>query len=97
MRHALTEAGLHIEGGPQLWEFTTQKMIGDDGKEFLSAVSILTVPNPSFRQKALQACNRVRPRCAEIKKKPETEVEEKDPENDWSPTSLQSSARRGLS
>ena len=37
VRHALTAAGLHIEGGPQLWELTTQRMVGDDGKEFLSA------------------------------------------------------------
>ena len=36
-------------------------MTGDDGKEFLSAVSILRVPNLNFRQKALQACNRVKP------------------------------------
>ena len=34
VRHALTEAGLHIEDGPQLWELTTQRMVGDDGKEF---------------------------------------------------------------
>ena len=25
VKHALTEAGLHIEGVPQLWELTTQK------------------------------------------------------------------------
>ena len=36
---ALREAGLHIEGDPQLWELTNQKMIGDDGKEFLSPIS----------------------------------------------------------
>ena len=40
-------------------------MIGDDGRESLSAVSILTVPNLTFRQKALQACNRIRPRYVE--------------------------------
>ena len=34
--HALTEAGLHIEGGPQLWELTTQRMVGDDGKQLCS-------------------------------------------------------------
>ena len=42
VKHALTEAGLHIEDGPQPWELTTQKLVGDDGKQFLSAVSILT-------------------------------------------------------
>ena len=63
VKDALTEAGLHIEGGPQVWELTTQKLVGDDGKQFLSAVSILTVPNLAFRQKALQVCNQVRPRC----------------------------------
>ena len=63
VKHALTEAGLHIEGGPQLWELSTQKLVGDDGKQFLSAVSILIVPNLAFRQKALQACNRVRSIC----------------------------------
>ena len=42
VKHALTEAGLHIEGGPQLGEFTIQKLVGDDGKQFLSAVSFLT-------------------------------------------------------
>ena len=33
VNHALTEAGLHIEGGPQLWDLTTQKLVGDDGKQ----------------------------------------------------------------
>ena len=59
IKYAFTEAGLHIEGGPQLWELATQRLVG---KESLSAVSILTVPNLTFRQKALQACNRIRPR-----------------------------------
>ena len=65
IKYAFTEAGLHIEGGPQLWELATQRLVGDDGKESLSAISILTVPNLTFRQKALQACNRIRPRYVE--------------------------------
>ena len=52
IKHALTEARLHVEGGPQLWELTTQKLVADDGKEFLCR----RPTSPS--QKALQACNR---------------------------------------
>ena len=29
IKHALTEAGLHIEGGPQHGELTTQSLVGD--------------------------------------------------------------------
>ena len=54
IEHALTEAGLHIERGLQLWELTTQRLVDDDGKESWSGVSILAVPNHMIRQKALQ-------------------------------------------
>ena len=81
-KHALAQAGLHIEDGPQLWELTTQRIIGDHGQEFLSAVSIFTVPNLSFRQKALQVRNRIRPRYAEKAEPAESAPVEKDPWED---------------
>ena len=34
------------------------------------------------------ACSRVRPRNAEAKKKPESEDEQKEPWNDWTPSAL---------
>ena len=79
VKHAFTQVGLRIEVGPHFWELTTWKMTGDDGKEFLFAVSIRTVPNLN---------NRIRPRYAQMKKKQEPAPEEKGPWDDWQPLHL---------